>query len=112
MSETDDGFVHDGHLLTAKQAAQILCISPRMLQEHVKDGTLPRIAIGRGELRKHYAYDPADIEAFKRARKEFGGRQCPSTKGKARRSTASTSNLEVFDFQALRKQLLSEKQKQ
>ncbi|VFU07880.1 conserved hypothetical protein [Methylocella tundrae] len=106
-----DESANDGQLLRAKDVARILCISPRMLQEHVKDGTLPRILTGRGKMRKHYAFDPADIEAFKRERKEFGGRSCQSTSRKTRRSTNLTSSSDVFDFQALRAKLREEKRK-
>lgn len=90
----------DRPLLRAKEAARLLSISVRTLQEHVNDGTIPRIVIGRGKTRKHYAFDPADVEDFKRRRKEFGGRSYPSISRKSQRSSSSTSSLEVFGFAA------------
>ena len=102
----------DQRLLRAKEVAAMLSISPRMLQEHVNDGTLPRIIIGRGKTRKHYAFDPADIEDFKRRRKEFGGGPCPSISRKSRKSSITTSGPEAFDFAALREKRRAEKRKQ
>ncbi|MBU3887209.1 helix-turn-helix domain-containing protein [Methylosinus sp. KRF6] len=65
--EPDEGIT----LISAKEAADRLNISTKTLRAHVRDGALPCVLVGRGEKRKHYAFDPADVDAFIRAHKHF-----------------------------------------
>jgi len=54
-------------LLSTKQAAGILGISPRKLWELTNRGEIPRVQIGRRVL-----YDHEDLAAFIRSRKRGG----------------------------------------
>ncbi|WP_157096451.1 AlpA family transcriptional regulator [Methylosinus sp. R-45379] len=98
-------------LISAEEAAMRLCVSKKTLLGFVQDGSIPKIPIGRGAKRKRCAFDPADIEAFARSRKQFEAPKCQSSKGKAKRSTATTSKSQVVDLREVRARLMAEKRK-
>ncbi|WP_156967862.1 helix-turn-helix domain-containing protein [Methylosinus sp. PW1] len=87
-------------LITPEEAAKRLCVSKKTLLGFVQDGSIPKIPIGRGKKRERCAFDPADIEAFARSRKQFETPKCQSSNAKAKRSTATTSSSPVVDLRA------------
>lgn len=100
-----------GALIPPAEAARLLTISLKTLREHVANGTLVPIHTGAGTKRRHYAFEPSDIEAFKQQRRLAGAIPCPSTKGRARKPTASILPSMVFDLQEIRKQHADKKLK-
>lgn len=51
-------------LLTIDEAAERLGICRRTLQDHVKDGAIKYISVGRGMVRRRKLFHPNDIQAF------------------------------------------------
>lgn len=100
MSQNHD-LAAEFQLISGEEAARRLGISEKTLLGHVLDGTIPHIPVGRGTKRRRRKFDPADIEAFARARKQFEAPKCQSSNDKAKRSTATTSSSKVVDLQAL-----------
>jgi len=82
-------------LLTPAQASKALGISDRQLRELTDDGALPFINVGRGEKRLFRRYDPADIEAFKAARRRI---ECRSTSARAQTRTDMISSSGAIDL--------------
>lgn len=72
-------------LLTPKAAAALLAISTRQLRDLTIDGQIPFVDVGRGTKRPSRRYDPADIEAFKAARKTRAAPRIASVSGLCRR---------------------------
>ncbi|WP_188518656.1 helix-turn-helix domain-containing protein [Alsobacter metallidurans] len=58
-------------LLTLDQAASVLGISAKTLRAHVDDGEIAFINVRRGLLRTRRMFDPADLDAFKSARRRI-----------------------------------------
>lgn len=81
-------------LLSPPEAARELCISEKQLRALTCAGRIRYVNIGLGEKREARRYDPADLEAFREARK------CQSTSAPANRNTRSTSVIDASDFQA------------
>jgi hypothetical protein len=90
-------------LLTAAQAAGDLNITVEQLLQHVKDGALRYINVGRGRKRPRYRFEPSDLDAFKAARTTLEQQPCPSS---SRRSphpiSGSVSKSNVVGFSARR----------
>lgn len=84
-------------LLTPAQVAEELCISDRQLRKLTAKGDMPFIDIGTGK-RSAPRFDPSDVQAFKAERRRL---LSPSSKGPARKRTASTSGTRVPDIQEL-----------
>ena len=55
-------------LMTAREAAQALAISPRKLWDLTKHGDIPHVRIGRS-----VRYAPADLQSWIEAQKRSGG---------------------------------------
>jgi hypothetical protein len=89
-------------LLTPAEAADALRISVKTLRIHVESGDLPRIIVGGGAVKKHWAIDPADLNAFVLKRKETGGAApCQSTSRRKAPITTMTSKSKVIAFSEL-----------
>ncbi|TFF20782.1 DNA-binding protein [Jiella endophytica] len=88
----------DAHcdLLKPSEAARRLAICEDHLRELTNDGLIPYVNVGRGRKREHRRYDPADVEAYKEARK------CRSTSVAVPTPIPTTSTIAVIDFQARR----------
>src|SRR3954453_2379499 len=52
-------------LLTLKQAAHALGCSERTVREHMRDGSLRYVDVGRGKQRRAPRFEKADLEEFK-----------------------------------------------
>jgi hypothetical protein len=89
----------DIELLTPKQAADALQVPLATLRGFVKDGDLVFINKSRGKERPRMAFDPADIEEFKRRRKKRLA-PCPtaSTSKKTPNSNRPKSGSTVVGF--------------
>jgi excisionase family DNA binding protein len=97
-------------LLTARQAAQHLNVTPEQLLAHVHDGTLRGINVSRGSKRGRWRFTRADLDQFKASRTQE--QPCPSTPQRNRRaSTGTISNCKVIGFTARRALLLAAKPK-
>lgn len=84
-------------LMTPAQVADELCISDRQLRKLTAAGDLPFINIGVGK-RAAPRFDPSDVQAFLAERRRVSS---PSSKGPARKRTASTSGTKVIGIQEL-----------
>jgi excisionase family DNA binding protein len=51
-------------LWTVQEAAEFLGVCDRTVRDHVKDGRLPYIAVGRGVVRTKMMFDQADLRRF------------------------------------------------
>jgi Helix-turn-helix domain len=89
-------------LLTRVEAADLLKISPEQLADHVRDGELSYINVGRGLKRPRMRFTEADLAEFIERRRKRRGVACPSTSPRNRLSTASTSSSKVIGFMAQR----------
>ncbi|WP_298351071.1 helix-turn-helix domain-containing protein [Rhodoblastus sp.] len=89
-------------LLTPAEAAEALRISVKTLRVHVEQGELPRIILGAGRIKKHWAIDPNDLAAFIVRRKETGGAApCRSTSRRKAPISTTTSGSKVIAFSEL-----------
>jgi excisionase family DNA binding protein len=95
---------HDIKLLTLRQAAEALQVSESTVRGYVKDGSLPFVNKGRGAQRPRLAFDPADIEDFKRNRKRRLTPCHPSTRIRKANTGRPTSGSTVVSFLAQRKE--------
>ena len=94
------------HLLTPKQAAERLQVSLHTLRGYVNDGSLTFVNMGRGDQRRHMAFDPVDLDEFVRNRKRR--LTCPQSTGRrVRNSTTSTSGSRVVSFLAQQRERAS-----
>ncbi|TVR12286.1 MAG: DNA-binding protein [Salinarimonadaceae bacterium] len=82
-------------LLTMHEAASMIGVCERTLRDHVRDGALRYILVGRGVKRQRRMFDPADIDAFVEAQRRT---ECRLTDQRAGRSTSTISSCEVIDF--------------
>lgn len=101
-------------LLTIEEAASQLGICRRTLQDHVRDGDIKYIAVGKGLKRRRRMFHPDDIVAFINSQRM--AEACPSIDHVARtdsrrRSTATTSGSIVSDFAAIRAARAEERRK-
>jgi excisionase family DNA binding protein len=93
-------------LLKPPEAARLLGMSARTLREHVKQGTIPFVAIGLGVVRRRRMFHPADLAGFIDAKRE--SESCLSIGRKTRqgssrrRSTTTSSGSEALGFMAQR----------
>ncbi|MBF9233971.1 helix-turn-helix domain-containing protein [Microvirga sp. BT350] len=82
-----------GKLLTMAEAADELRICERTLREHVRQGDIAYIAIGRGTHRRRRMFDQDDLTDFKERQRRRD--KCLSTNTKTHRTTITTSNIKV-----------------
>lgn len=97
-------------LLTPAEVADRLRCSRKTVAEHVNNGDLKYVIIGRGKKRARRMFTEADVDEFivRQTRRDM---PCQSTNPRARRSTSSTSGGEVIGFTALRERRNAEKPK-
>ncbi len=93
-------------LLTLNEAAASLGISPRTLQEHVRQGSISYIATGLGQVRRRKMFDPADLARFKERNRRT---ECPPSAVPSRARSLAASGVDVVDFKALLEQRRSER---
>jgi excisionase family DNA binding protein len=88
-------------LLTLREAAQRLKITPEQVAALVHDGEISYVNVGRGRKRPRMRFTHQDIHGFieRRTRRDV---PCPSTSLKNPPITASTSGSEVIGFMARR----------
>jgi excisionase family DNA binding protein len=98
------------NLLTRAEAAKLLRITPEQLAEHVRDGELPYINVGRGVKRPRMRFTELDLAEFIERRKRRCA-TCPSISRDDRRTTDTTSSSKVIGFMALRDARRAAKQK-
>jgi hypothetical protein len=100
-------------LLTLKEAAARLSMTPEQVVAFVDDGLLLFINTGRGKLRPRYRFSPTDIEDFEEARRtRKEPKLCRFTDRKSpHRTTGSTSSSTAVGFTAQRDARLAEKLK-
>ncbi|WP_072249555.1 hypothetical protein [Chelatococcus sambhunathii] len=88
--------------LNLAEAAAALEMDPRQFRAAVSAGKVQFILRGGGERRRLRRFLMCDlVEYLKSERRQA----CPSTKGKARRSTGRNSGSTVYDFASLRERL-------
>src|SRR5260370_33780551 len=90
-----------GELMTLRDAAQLLKITPEQVSAHVRDGELTYVNVGRGRKRPRMRFTHQNIDGFIERRTRRGV-LCPSTSLRNRLIAASTSGSEVIGFTARR----------
>jgi Helix-turn-helix domain len=105
--ETGKG--NNDELKTPKQAAEFLQCSPKQVHAHAKNGELRYVDVGCGDKRPVRRFTEADLIDFAERRSRREASQCQSTGTKARRTGTTTSSAMVYDFTALREQVIAAK---
>ena len=102
MAETAQSRLYDEGrmtpLMTMEEAAAYLHIAPRTLRDHIARGEIRYVAVGGGRGRPRKLFTEDDIQDF--VRRQSRMQPCPSTAGRAPRSTATTSKSTVLAFPA------------
>src|SRR5262252_11016748 len=102
----------DLRLLTAREVAEMLRVTPRQLLAFCRSGELSYVDVGRGRTKVRRMFEASDVERFIARRKRTDQCQRDSTGERTRRSGGSSSNIVVTDFVALLKKRQSEKRRQ
>lgn len=99
----------DLRLLTAREVAELLRVTPRQLLAFCRSGELSYVDVGRGRKKLRRMFEPADVEKFIARRKRTDQWRKESTGGRTRRTGGTSSSTAVVDFVALHKQRQNEK---
>src|ERR1700681_4055563 len=89
-------------LLTLREAAARLNITPNQVRGLIDDGNLKYINVGRGKIKPRYRFAETDIDEFLDRRRTREEPSCLSSSRKSpRRTIGSVSKSTVIGFTAL-----------